>query len=110
MQQQHRLPPCRIDLVPLHRHRGHPPEPESRDCAECSRMPNVEYVVEHAGALQPLQLRLRARNLTPSKSTPTLYSVRLLPNAAVIQMHQSLVTYMDGVKETEGEYTHGIPN
>eukprot|EP00227_Mantoniella_beaufortii_P007613 CAMPEP_0197594382 /NCGR_PEP_ID=MMETSP1326-20131121/20421_1 /TAXON_ID=1155430 /ORGANISM="Genus nov. species nov., Strain RCC2288" /LENGTH=226 /DNA_ID=CAMNT_0043160545 /DNA_START=158 /DNA_END=835 /DNA_ORIENTATION=+ len=55
-EQQARHAPGGVDLVPLHRHGGQAPQPEAVDGAEGAVEPDVERVVVHVGAPQPLQL------------------------------------------------------
>ena len=58
VQEEHCLPPRRVQLVPLHGDARQPPQPEPVDGAEVSRVPDVEGGVKHVGLLQLVQLRL----------------------------------------------------
>ena len=57
VQQEDGLAPGGIDLVPVHGHGGGATEAEARDGGEGAVVPDVERIVVHVGAPQPVQVR-----------------------------------------------------
>lgn len=55
VQQQHRLAPCSIDLVPFHRVLGSAAQPEATDSPKRAVMPDSERIIQHIGGLHKQQ-------------------------------------------------------
>lgn len=63
VQKQDGLTPCGIDLIPLHSHGVGAAQAKARDGRKGAIVPDVECVVDHVGAPQPVQVHGRPVDL-----------------------------------------------